>query len=148
MIITSEDVKNSIVSRLLELFPDISVYKEAKTSPLYPHFFVYQLNLSVDKERKDYYIYDYSMDIRYRTSSDPSTNLKLQQDLDSISLILLNNMDIIKCKNSYIRCEQKNIEKVDGVLHFFCHFRILIRLENENEDIRKFSDMEVDINVR
>lgn len=148
MIITSEDVKNSIVSRLLELFPDISVYKEAKTSPLYPHFFVYQLNLSVDKERKDYYIYDYSMDIRYRTSSDPSTNLKLQQDLDSISLILLNNMDIIRCKNSYIRCEQKNIEKVDGVLHFFCHFRILIRLENENEDIRKFSDMEVDINVR
>lgn len=148
MIITSEDVKNSIVSRLLELFPDISVYKEAKTSPLYPHFFVYQLNLSVDKERKDYYIYDYSMDIRYRTSSDPSTNLKLQQDLDSISLILLNNIDIIKCKNSYIRCEQKSIEKVDGVLHFFCHFRILIRLENENTDIRKFSDMEVDINVR
>ena len=52
MIITSEDIKNSIISRLLELFPDVSVYKESKTNPSYPHFFVYQLNLSVDKERR------------------------------------------------------------------------------------------------
>ena len=150
MIITSEDIKNSIISRLLELFPDASIYKEAKTNPSYPHFFVYQLNLSVDKERKNHHIYDYLLDIRYRISSDPSTNLKLQQNLDSVSFILLNNMNIIKCKDSYIRCEEKSIEKVDEILHFFCHFKILVKLENENENenIQKFNNLEVNLNVR
>ena len=66
MLIDSEDVKQAITQRLLELFPEIAVYKEAKTNIVYPHFFVYQIEISDEEERKDYHILSYSMEVRYR----------------------------------------------------------------------------------
>ena len=52
------EFKQSIISKLLRIFPEVSVYKEAKTSLSYPHFFIYQISLSDEQERKNYHIFD------------------------------------------------------------------------------------------
>lgn len=135
MLIDSEDVKQAIIENLLILFPGVAVYKEAKTTPEYPHFFVYQINLSDTEERKDFHILSYSMEIRYRVASDPSTDLKLEQNLDNMSLKLLQGFTIIDFEDEKIRCTNKSIEKVDGVLHFTFDIQILVKYISDEEKI-------------
>lgn len=137
MIIDSEDVKQAITQRLLEIFPDITVYKEAKTNIVYPHFFVYQIKFSDTEERKDYHLLSYSMEIRYRVASDPSTDLKLEQNLDNIGLKLFQSFNIIDFENEKIKCKDKSIEKVDGVLHFLFTVDILAKLVSNEETIKQ-----------
>lgn len=140
----SEDVKEAIIKRLLEIAPDIEVYKEATTNVKYPHFFVHQINVTDEEERKDYHLLTYSMDIRYRTVSDPSTDLKLNQNLSSIGLKLLTNFNIIDFNESKIRCNDKSIEVQDGVLHFFTTLSTLVKLD-KGEEINKQNSLEVSI---
>ena len=142
--ITSELIKQSIISKLLRMFPEVSVYKEAKTSLSYPHFFIYQISLSDEQERKNYHILTYSMDLRYRVASDPSTDLKLQQNIDSVALKLLNSFNIISCGNEFIRCENKSIEKENGVLHFMFDIRIMVKNVSDEEN-NKFDKLKVEV---
>lgn len=142
MLIDSEDVKQAIAQRLLNLFPNITVYKEAKTNVLYPHFFIYQISIVDTEERKDYHILSYSMEIRYRVTSDPSTNLKLQQNIDEMSLKLLQNFNIIDFENEKIRVKNKTTEKVDGVLHFTFTIDILAKIVSDEKTIKQ-NKMEV-----
>lgn len=142
MLIDSEDVKQAIAQRLLNLFPNITVYKEAKTNVLYPHFFIYQISIVDTEERKDYHILSYSMEIRYRVASDPSTNLKLQQNIDEMSLKLLQNFNIIDFENEKIRVKNKTTEKVDGVLHFTFTIDVLAKIVSDEELIKQ-NKMEV-----
>ena len=144
MLIDSEDVKQAIIQRLLDLFPDITVYKEAKTNIVYPHFFVYQITLSSEEERKNHYLLTYSMEVRYRVASDSSTDLKLEQNLDNMGLKLLQGFNIIDFEQEKIRCEQKSYEKVDGVLHFFTTMKILTKKVPE-ENIKQ-NKLEVKVN--
>lgn len=137
MLIDSEDVKQAINERLLELFPDIAVYKEAKTKIIYPHFFVYQINVSDTEERKCYHLISHSMEIRYRVASDSTTNPKLEQNLDSMSLKLFQGFDIIDFEDEKMRCEEKRAEKVDGVLHFFFTVNILAKVVSNVETIKQ-----------
>ena len=146
MFIDSEDVKQAITQRLLEIFPDITVYKEAKTNIVYPHFFVYQINVSDTEERKNYHLLSYSMEIRYRVASDSSTDLKLEQNLDNVGLKLLQGFNIIDFEDEKIRCKDKSIEKVDGVLHFLFTTDILAKLVSNEETIKQNKlNMEVKI---
>jgi hypothetical protein len=142
--VTSELIKQSIISELLRMFPEVSVYKEAKTSLSYPHFFIYQISLSDEQERKNYHILTYSMDLRYRVASDPSTDLKLQQNIDSVALKLLNSFNIISCRNEFIRCENKSIEKENGVLHFMFDIRIMVKNVSDEEN-NKFDKLKVEV---
>ena len=142
----SEDIKKSIVQKLLEIAPNVAVYKEAKTKPEYPHFFVYQISLTDMEERKDVHILSYSMTIRYRVASDPSTDLKLEQDLDNISLILMKGFNIIDFGEDKIKCEDKSVEKVDGVLHFFCSFNVMIK-NISDEKSEKLNKLKVEVNT-
>lgn len=137
MLIDSEDIKQAISQRLLELFPDIAVYKEAKTNIVFPHFFLYQINVSDQEQGKNYHLLSYSMEIRYRTTSDPSTDLKLQQNLDSMSLKLLQGFNIIDFENKKIKCTEKSTEKVEGVLHFFCTINMLVKLISDEISIKQ-----------
>ena len=146
MLIDSEDVKQAIVQKLLELFPDIAVYKEAKTNIVYPHFFVYQITLSIEEERKDYYLLSYSMEIRYRVASDSSTDLKLEQNLDNMGLKLLQGFNIIDFEEEKIRCKDKRYEKVDGVLHFFFTVDILAKFVSGEETIKQ-NKLSVEVKV-
>jgi hypothetical protein len=127
MIIDSEDVKQAIVERLLEIFPSANVYKETKTKILYPHFFVYQINVSDEEERKNYHLLHYQMEVRYRVASDPSTDLKLEQNLDNVGLKLLTSFNIINFENEKVRCKDKTTEKVDGVLHFMFNITTMVK---------------------
>ena len=142
--VTSELIKQSIISELLRMFPEVSVYKEAKTSLSYPHFFIYQISLSDEQERKNYHILTYSMDLRYRVASDPSTDLKLQQNLDSVAIKLMNSFNIISCRNEFIRCENKSIEKENGVLHFMFDIRIMVKNVSDEEN-NKFDKLKVEV---
>lgn len=144
MLIDSEDVKQAIIQRLLDLFPDITVYKEAKTNIVYPHFFVYQISLSAEEERKNHNWLTYLMEIRYRVASDSSTDLKLEQNLDNMGLKLLQGFNIIDFEQEKIRCEQKSYEKVDGVLHFFTTIKILTKKVPEKNI--KQNKLEVKVN--
>ncbi len=131
MIIESEDVKQAIAERLLELFPEVNVYKESKTNILYPHFFVYQVNLMSEDERRNHHILYYMMEIRYRVAADPSTDLTLQRDLDEIALKLLQGFDIIDMEDEKVRCTDKSIEKSDGVLLFTMTIPIMVKVSDE-----------------
>lgn len=131
MMIESEDVKQAIAERLLELFPEVNVYKEAKTNVLYPHFFVYQIDLMSEDERKNRFILYYMMEIRYRVAADPSTDLTLQRDLDEIALKLLQGFDIIEMEDEKVRCTDKSITKSDGVLLFTMTIPIMVKVSDE-----------------
>lgn len=135
--IESEDVKQAIAERLLELFPDIAVYKEAKTNVVYPHFFVYQINIMSEKERKDHEILYYMMEIRYRVAPDPSTDLTLQRDLDEIALKLLQGFDIIEMEDEKVWCTDKSTEKSDGVLLFTMTIAIMVKKVSDEESVKQ-----------
>lgn len=133
----SEDVKEAIIKRLLEIAPDVEVYKEATTNVKYPHFFVHQINITDEEERKDYHLLSYSMDIRYRTVSDPSTDLRLNQNLAEMGMKLLVNFNTIDFEDSKIKCKDKSVENQDGVLHFFTTLQILAKLDKNEEHIKQ-----------
>lgn len=143
----SEDVKEAIIKRLLEIAPDVEVYKEAVSNPKYPHFFVHQINVTDEEERKDYHLLSYSMDIRYRIVSDPSTDLRLNQNLSDMGLKLLTNFNIIDFNNGEIRCSDKSIEIQDGVLHFFTNIRIMSKLINTNEKNIKLNHLSTEVKI-
>lgn len=144
ILIDSEDIKQAIIENLLILFPGVAVYKEAKTAPEYPHFFVYQINFTDDEERKDFHLLNFYIDVRYRVASDPSTDLKLQQNLDNIGLKLTQGFNWIDFEDEKVFCKDKKIEKEDGVLHFFFTIQILAKLVEDNDAI-KMNKMDVEI---
>jgi len=127
MYVDSEDVKQAVVEQLLSVFPDITVYKEATSTPVYPHFFVYQITLSDEEERRGYHLVNYSMEVRYRVASDPSTVVRLEQNLDNIAFILSQNFNIINLESSKVKCIDKSLEKIEGVLHFMFAIQILMK---------------------
>ena len=131
VIIESEDVKQAVVERLLQVFPNVSVYKEASSVVTYPHFFVYQVIVLDDEDRKDVHILDYTMEIRYRVASDPTTDLTLERDLDNMGLKLLQQFNIIDFEGEKVRCTEKYINKADGILHFFFTIKLMVRKVSE-----------------
>lgn len=142
----SEEVNNAIAARLLQIAP-AAVYKEAVTIPLYPHFFIHLLSVSDEEDRKNFHFLTYSFDLRYRVASDSSTDLRLQQDLDSVALKLLSGLNIIDCNDVKIRIEDKNYEKTDGVLHFFCKVRMAVYDEDETADHVKMQKLFENVEV-
>ena len=145
-VVNCEEIKNAIAARLLQGFPGTSVYKEAVTTPNYPHFFIHLISGSDNEERKNHHILNHSFDLRYRVASDPSTDLKLEQKLDAVARKLFAGLNIIDCNDVKIRIENKHYEKTDGVLHFFCEVNMKALLEEEPQE--KFKDLEVDIGVK
>lgn len=145
MTINSEVLKQSIIKTLFNVFPSIKVYKEPVSNPVYPHFFITQLTLNDEEERKDYHVLEYSMMLRYRVASDPTTDLKLNSDLDNVGMKLLQNFNIIDYGESKCKITNKLIEKVDGVLHFGFNVRIMAKVIDDSEHI-KLEKLEVKIN--
>lgn len=141
----ADEIKNAIAARLLEVAPDCDVYREAVTKPSYPHFFVHLINVTDEEGRKKRHILTYSFDLRYRVRSDPSTDLRLNSDLDAMALKLMVGFNIIDCNDVKIRCEDKHYEKTDGVLHFFCEIKIQALLVNLSDKTTKMNKITVEI---
>lgn len=140
--LTGENVKEAVAQRLFDIFPDIKFYKESTTNPIYPHFFIYQISVADSEERKNYHLMSYAMEVRYRVKPDPSTDSKLELNLDDMGMKLLQNFNIIDFDDEKIKVKEKNIEKVDGVLHFTFIVDILAKVI-PNEKSVKQNKMEV-----
>lgn len=133
MIIDGSVVKNAIANELIRLLPGVAIYKEAISKPTFPHFFIYQVSLTNTEERNDVFILEYLLNVRYRVASDPSTELQLQEELDSVAIILLEGFDTVKIEDSYIRFKNKEVEKVDGMLQMTMTTSIMVRkIKKEN----------------
>lgn len=143
----SEEVKNAVAARLLRI-ASVAVYKEAVTVPLYPHFFVHQVSLADKEQRKNHHILTYSFDLRYRVASDPSTDLRLEQKLDEMALKLMAGLNIIECNDVKIRIEDKNYEKPDGVLHFFCKVNLQAELKDLEDETEKLDKLEISVELK
>ena len=144
VLITGELIKNSVVAELMAQFPNITVYKEAITNPVYPHFFVNQVALIGSEERKNRYDLSYSMNVRYHSASDPSTDLRLEQNLDAVSLKFMEGFNIISIGNELIRCVDKETEKEDGVLHLNFNINLQARKYDTTEPIKQ-NELVIDI---
>ena len=138
----SEEIKNALIARLLELSPNTAVYRKAVTVPKYPHFFIHLISVSDEEDRKNYHLLTYSFDLRYRVASDSSTDLRLEQDLDAMALRLFSGLNIIDCTDVKVRIEDKNYEKTDGVLHFFCKVNMSV-LDRDNKESPKQMNLKV-----
>lgn len=140
--LTGESVKQAIIEQLIRIFPDVIPYKESITKISYPHFFVYQISVTDTEERKNYHLMSYAMEVRYRIKSDPSTDSTLELNLDDMGTKLLQNFNIIDFDDEKIRVNEKNIEKVDGVLHFTFNVDILAKVIPDEKSVKQ-NKMEV-----
>lgn len=132
--ISGETLKNAIVLLLNDIDGDADVYKEAVSAPEYPHYYVHQITVSDEKDRCGRHFLDYSFDIRYRVASDPSTDMRLQRDLDAKGLALMAAFDMLDTSEGGVWCTQKDFEKEEGVLHFFFHMVIPAILTDGAQD--------------
>lgn len=146
------DIKEAVASRLMDIYPNVTVYQEAmNTSPVFPHFFVRQIGIADEEERSGVHLLSYDMEVRYREASDYTTVKSLAQKLDKVSLRLLANFNIIDFDDDKIKAYNKRVEKVDGVLYFFCSFDVMARAvaENGSADAKQGKlTLEVDVNGR
>lgn len=147
-VLREEEIKNAIVARLMEMAPNCEVYKEATTVPVFPHFFVHLLEMSDEEDRRGIHLLNYSFDLRYRVKSDPSTDLKLEQDLDAMALKVLAGLNVIPCGERKIRVEGKRYEKVDGVLHLFCSVTMMVVLPDDDSETVKQNKLDIGIHTR
>lgn len=144
--IYSETVKSAFAQRLAELFPEVAIYKEKEDeADAFPNFFILLLTLTSTEDRKDHYWHNYFITIRYRQVADINTELKLQQKLDKIGIDLITNLVDIPIDGKPIKLKNCNIEKVDGVLHFFAN--VTIQVVKEKEKYEKFQQLQQNINL-
>lgn len=131
MRVTGETVKNAITRKLIELYPDITVYKEEQTILDFPHFFVLQLNVSTEEDRRNHYFQTYIINLRYRQVADVETEPKIEQKLDNMGVDLITNFVDLTIDNRIYKIRQAYYEKVDKVLHFSCQVKLQVEKEPE-----------------
>ena len=126
--IIGTSVTGGLVAELERIFPDIARYRE--TFPVqkqrFPHFFVHQLSQNLQEERRNHWIVEYMINIRYHVAEDPSTVVgSLQERLDAIGLQMLSELTHITWGDMPVKVRSPRTEKVDGVLHWFGEIRVM-----------------------
>lgn len=144
--IIGETVKSAISIKLGQIFGTDTVrYKEAITKLKYPHFFINQVTLTHEPAGLGNRIkLDYLINIRYRYSEDIATVTNLQQKLDDIGLKLCTEFTDIQLERP-VKTYNRNYEKDEGVLQFFCN--ITVYAKPETEDKSKFKGMKLNEEV-
>ena len=136
--IYGETIKTAFAIRLLELFPDVKVYKEKEDEQdVFPNFFILQLTVNSQEDRKDHYWLTYYVTIRYRQVADINTDARLQQKLDDVASEMMINLVDIPINGKPVKLRNCNCEKVDGVLHFFANVTVQVAKEKENYQTMK-----------
>jgi len=121
-------VTSSLGIRLREIFPGVTWYRETIPAQLlvYPHFFVNQLTLNIQPERRNHWWVSFFATMRYHVAADPASVVgSLQQLLDDASIKLLADLDYIYWNGIPVRISNLRTEKVDGVLHCFCNIDVM-----------------------
>ena len=130
--LTGESIKTGLRIELLKLFTGATVYTEqiGDSVAVYPHFFVNQLTLSAQEDRRDHWFLQYLINLRYRVAAEPFLDRNLNQKLDAVGLQLL-EIKWITIGPYRERLLNPRCEKVDGVLHFFTNFNVQATKEEE-----------------
>ena len=131
MRVTGETIKNAIIRKLIELYPDVTVYKEEQTELEFPHIFILQLNVSTEEDRRNHYFQTYIINLRYRQVADVETEPKIEQKLDNMGIDMITNFVEITIDNRPYKIRQAYYEKVDKVLHFSCQVKVQVEKEPE-----------------
>ena len=132
MKLQGETIKNAIATELNRLFPNISVYKEEQTNPYnFPNFFILQLSMNSQEDRKDHYFETYLYEIRYRQIADVELEPKIEQKLDNVGNTLINEFKSVIFDSRPYKIRQANYEKVDKVGHFT--FQVTVQTEKQKE---------------
>jgi len=121
-------VTSALGIRLREIFPGVTWYRETIPAQLlvYPHWFVSQLTLDIQPERRNHWQVSYFATMRFRVAADPASVVgSLQQQLDDASIKLLADLESIYWNGIPVRISNLRTEKVDGVLHCFCNIEIM-----------------------
>lgn len=145
MRITGETVKNAITKKLIELYPNIAVYKEEQTILDFPHFFILQLNVSTEEDRRNHYFQTYIINLRYRQVADVETEPKIEQKLDNMGIDLITNFVDITIDNRIYKIRQAYYEKVDKVLHFSCQITLQVEKQKEDEPLMMKLEENIDL---
>lgn len=143
--IYGETIKTAFATRLLELFPDVKVYKEKEDEQdIFPNFFILQLTLNSEEDRKDHYWLTYYVTVRYRQVADINTEPKLQQKLDDIASEMIINLVDIPINGKPVKLRNCNCEKVDGVLHFFANVTVQVVKEKPQYPLMREVQTKID----
>lgn len=144
--IYGETIKTAIAQRLSELFPNVAVYKEEETEQSsFPNFYILQLTLSSQEDRRNHYFLTYYLTIRYREAADINTVNKLQQKLDKMGADMIINLVDIPINGKPVKLRNCNYEKVDGVVHFFANVMLQVVKEPPLEAIMQELEQRVEI---
>ena len=130
-IVLGESVKTGLSIKLSSQFPSVVSYREQLSNPTlikFPHFFIEQVTQSITEERRGYFWLHYLMVVRYRMAAEISTVFNLQSQLDEISFEIM-QIKNIPLSNRILSVKNKNTEKIDGVLHWFCNFDFEVQFE-------------------
>ena len=153
--IIGETIKSAISLKLGEIFTNSKRYKENITNPIYPSFWIIQVNLAqspagltnrnrVTNTPIKRMQLDYLMNIQYRVAENTEGITNLQQQLDNVGLKLnieFNEIDLELPTKVY----NKNYEKIDGVGQFT--FNITVYANPETEDETKMQILDLDENI-
>ena len=143
-ILAGETIKNAIARELNRIFPDIAVYKEEQSTPYdFPNFYILQLSLNSQEDRKDHYFQTFLYEIRYRQIADVELEPRIEQKLDNVGLQLTTELVRVSINNRPYRILQANYEKVDKV----GHFTFQVRVQVEKEKVEEVKMLQVDTNV-
>lgn len=144
--IYGETIKTAFAQRLAELFPDVSIFKEEEDQANeFPNFFILQLTMSTEEDRKDHYFITYYVNIRYREAADINTVQKLEQKLDKVGADLIINLVDIPINGKPVKLRNCNYEKIDGVLQFFAN--VTVQVVKEPEIYPKFDKLKLNTNL-
>lgn len=150
-----EVVGLSIISgfgaEIMRAFPGITWYREQVPLPQlrYPHFFIHQVSLETTEERKNHWWLRYLINVRYRIAEEPFAVTNLQEQLDTVGLQMLSEINRISTPiwgDISVRLDNTRFEKVDGVLQYFCN--VNLQVTEEQEEAIKQQSLELNLNIK
>lgn len=147
--IVATSVTSGLVIKLGEIFPGVTRYRETIPAQLlvFPHFFVNQITVNLETERRNQWKLDFLASIRYREVSDPSTITgSLQERLDAVGLKLLTELLTINWGGTTVTLHGAYTEKIDGVLHWFAN--VTVMATKPIEELIKQAELYVNVNIK
>lgn len=145
--IVALSVVSSLGRQIMLAFPGVPWHRESISVNLltFPNFFINQLTLDAQPERHNHWWINYLGTIRYRHIDDPGLSWDLQEQLDRVSLTMMDKLTDIYWNDIPVMIRNPRTEKVDGVLHYFCN--ITVMATKPIEEVAKMMTLEINKEV-
>lgn len=138
--IIGETVKSAFSKKIGQIFGNDTIrYKETIANPIYPHFSISQLRISVTNLGRNRFELLYTINVTYRVAQDLGTVNNLEQKLDEVGYMLCTHLTEIDL-GTPVKTLYKRYEKVDGNVQFMCDIRVRVKFaEEELEKMKQYS---------